>query len=211
MKLTLYYAPFACSLVPLITLHEAAAQFEVLPISLKKGQQRTPEYLRINPKGKVPALDVDGELITENPAILSFIASAYPAARLLPTDPQDVIRALSLMAWCASGLHPPLSRINSPAKFCDLPGSEASTIRIAVEETAKNLRIVDAMLAGRDWAFGEWTAVDAYLFWVWRRSGQLIPSLPALPNYAAHGERMVKRASVVKAFALEKEVQARDA
>ena len=211
MKLTLYYAPAACSLVPLITLHEAAAQFTVKPISLKKGQQRTPEYLRINPKGKVPALDADGELITENVAILSFLANAFPAARLLPTDPKDAIRALSLMAWCASGLHPPLTRINAPARFCDLPGAEESIRRLAAEDLVKNFKVVDAMLAGRDWVFGNWTAVDAYLFWVWRRFGQINSTLPAVPNYAAHGERMMQRASVQKALAFEKEVQAGDA
>ena len=219
MKLTLYYAPFTCALVPLITLNEAAAQFAVEAIALKNGQQRTPEYLRINPKGKVPALDADGELLTENPAILSFLARAFPAASLLPTEPRDAIRALSLMCWCAAGLHPPLSRINSPLKFCDLPGSEEGVIRLSAEEQLKNFNIVDALLAGRDWVFDDWTSVDAYLFWVWRRfgqlsgrlSGQLRTSIPPFPNYAAHGERMMKRASVQKALAFEKEVLGRQA
>src|SRR5258708_30377229 len=107
MKLTLYYAPIACSLVPLVTLHESGAKFEVKPISLKDKQQHNAEYLRINPKAKVPVLVVDGEPLTENVAILTWLASAFPAKKLLPTDPKNSIKALSLMSWCASGLHPP--------------------------------------------------------------------------------------------------------
>lgn len=208
MKLTLYYAPFTCALVPLIALHEAAAQFSVETISLKKGQQRTPEYLRINSKGKVPVLMADGDLLTENVAILSFLAAAFPAARLLPGDAKNGIRALSLMGWCASGLHPPLSRIHGPAKFCDLPDGQASVIRLSVEEQLKNFNIVETMLAGRDWVFDDWTVLDAYLFWAWRRFGQLSTAIPSYPNYAAHGERMMKRASVEKALAFEKAVLA---
>lgn len=210
MKLTLYYAPFTCALVPLITLHEAGAEFIIEPVSLKKGQQRTPEYLRVNPKGKVPTLDVEGEMISENVAIITFLANTFPAAKLLPTEARNAIRALSLMAWCAAGMHPPLARINNPAKVCDLPGSEESIRRLAYEELVKNFKIVDAMLDGRDWVFGEWTAADAYLFWVWRRFGQLWPSRPRFANYDGHGERMMKRASVEKSIAFEKEVLARD-
>ena len=78
MKLTLYYAPIACSLVPLITLNESGAPFDVHPVLLAKGQQKTPEYLKLNPKGKVPALAIDGDVLTENVAILSWIAGQFP-------------------------------------------------------------------------------------------------------------------------------------
>jgi len=139
MKLTLYYAPVACSLVPLVTLHESGAEFEVKPISLKNKQQHNTDYLRINPKGKVPVLVVDGE---------------------------------------------------------------------APEEVIKNFKIVDGLLAGREWMFDHWTAVDAYLFWVWRRFGIFKIEIPPFPNYAGHGERMMKRESVKRALAFEREVQA---
>ena len=209
MKLTLYYAPVACSLVPLVTLHESGAEFDVQPISLKDGQQRSPEYLRINPKSKVPVLVIDGEALTENVAILTWLAGAFPAAKLLPTDPKNAIKALSLMAWCASGLHPPLTRIFYPARFCDAPGSEESVRKLAVEEVVKSFKIVDGLLAGREWVFDHWTAVDAYLFWVWRRFGIFKIELPPFPNYAGHGERMMKRESVQRALAFERKVLAR--
>src|SRR6266581_1814401 len=177
MRLTLYYAPIACSLVPLVTLHESGAQFEVKPISLKNGQHKTSEYMRINPKSKVPVLVVDGEALTENVAILTWLASAFPTAKLLPTNPKNAIRALSLMAWCASGLHPPLTRIFDPARYCSVPGSEESIRKLALEEVIKNFKIV----------------------------------IPPFPNYAAHGERMMKRESAKRALAFEREVLAQAA
>lgn len=209
MKLTLYYAPVACSLVPLVTLHESGAEFDVIPISLKNGDQRSAEYLRINPKSKVPVLVIDGEALTENVAILTWLANAFPAKKLLPREPKNSIKAVSLMAWCASGMHPPLTRIFYPARFCDAPGTEDSVRRLAVAEVLKNFRIADAMLAGREWVFEHWTAVDAYLFWCWRRFGFAQVELPPLPNYAAHAARMLKRENVQRALAFEKEVLAR--
>ena len=208
MKLTLYYAPIACSLVPLVTLHESGADFDVKPISLRNKQQHDAEYLRINPKGKVPVLVVDGEVLTENVAILTWLANAFPAKKLLPTDPKNAIKALSLMAWCASGLHPPLTRIFDPARYCSVPGSEESIRKLALEEVIKNFRIVDGMLAGKEWTFDHWTAVDAYFFWVWRRFGVFKIEIPPFPNYADHAERMMKRDSINRALAFELEVQA---
>jgi glutathione S-transferase len=211
MKLTLYYAPIACSLVPLVTLHESGAEFEVKPVSLKNKQQHDVEYLRINPKAKVPVLVVDGEALTENVAILTWLANAFPARKLLPSDPKNSIKALSLMAWCASGLHPPLSRIFDPARFCNVPGSEESVRKLALGEVIKNFKIVDGILAGKEWMFDHWTAVDAYLFWVWRRFGVFKIEIPPFPNYAGHGDRMMKRESVKRALDFEREVQAQAA
>ena len=127
MKLTLYYAPIACSLVPLVTLHESGADFDVKPISLKNKQQHEAEYLRINPKGKVPVLVVDGEVLTENVAILTWLANAFRAKKLLPTDPKNAIKALSLMAWCASGLHLPSPGSSTRPAIAASPGAKRAS------------------------------------------------------------------------------------
>src|SRR6266705_1175286 len=142
MKLTLYYAPIACALVLLLRLHEAGAEFDVRQISLKTTQQHNSDYLRINPKAKVPVIVVDGEALTENVAILTWLANAFPAKKLLPADPKDSIKALLLMAWCASGLHPPLTRIFDPPRYCSVPGSGESIRKLALEEVIKNFKIV---------------------------------------------------------------------
>ena len=131
MQLILYYAPNACSLVPYVTLTEAGAPFEVHPLNFRKSQHMMPEYLRLNPKHKVPVLVIDGEPLTENVAIQIWIARHFPEAQLLPVDPMRELHAISLLAWCASGIHPFLSRINSPPRVCDLPGAEESVRRLA--------------------------------------------------------------------------------
>src|SRR6267154_995603 len=100
--------PIACSLVPVIALHEAGAEFELRVVDFRTGAHMSTEYLRINPKHKVPVLDIDGEPLTENVAILQWIARHYPDAQLLPAGEQE-FKALSVLAWCASGIHPHLT------------------------------------------------------------------------------------------------------
>jgi glutathione S-transferase len=117
MEITLYYAPIACSLVPYVTLTEANANFSVQTINLQKGQQNSADYLRLNPKHKVPLLLVDGKPLTENVAIQIWIAHNFPKAALLPSDPWQELRAISMLSWCPSSIHPLLSRINSRLRF----------------------------------------------------------------------------------------------
>ena len=94
MKLTLYYAPMTCATVPYITLTEAGADFAVRNVNSRTGELRTPEYLAINPKHKVPVLMIDGEPLTENIAIQIWIARQFTKARLLPAEPRAEIKAI---------------------------------------------------------------------------------------------------------------------
>jgi glutathione S-transferase len=208
MEIVLYYAPIACSLVPYVTLTEANAKFEVRTVNLRKQQQNTPEYLKLNPKHKVPVLVVDGRTLTENVAINTWVARTFPDAKLLPTDPWQQLQATSLMSWCASGIHPFLTRINSPVKVSDAADSEDSVRRLAREHLVENYKIADAMLAGREYFFQHFTAADAHFYWAYRRGTQLVPDLPTFPNCSAHFERMQGRPSVQKVLAFEKSVQA---
>lgn len=206
MKLTLYYAPGTCALVPYVTLTEAGVVFDVRNLNTRTGENNTPEFLAVNPKHKVPVLLIDGEPLTENIAIQIWIARAFPQANLLPRDPKAEIKAISLMAWCASGIHPHLTPNARPQNFCDLPGSEESVKRVANKLLFEDLEIADALLAGRDWFFEHFTVVDAYFFWCFRRALSFKLDLSALANCMAHFERMQKRASVQKVYAYEKQV-----
>jgi glutathione S-transferase len=208
MTIVLYYAPGACSLVPYVTLTEANASFDVRPLNFRKGQQMTADYLKLNPKHKVPLLIVDGKPLTENVAIQSFIARTFPQAKLLPADPWQELQAISIMSWCASGMHPFLSRINSPAKVCDLPGAEPSVRKLATDLLFESFTIADDMLKGRDWFFDHFTAADAHFFWAFRRAGQLNVDLSGFPNALTHSERMKQRPSVQKVLAYEQSVLA---
>jgi glutathione S-transferase len=139
MEIVLYYAPNTCALAPYVTLTEAGADFEVRPLNFRKRQNFSPEYLKINPKHKVPALVVDGKIMTENVAIHQWVHRTFPDAKILPTDPWDQLRAISLHAWCASGIHPFLSRINNPPKVCDATGASESVIKFATEGLVREL------------------------------------------------------------------------
>lgn len=208
-KLEFYFSPGACSLATHIALEEAGAEFDAQPISLKKGQQYTPEYLALNPKGKVPLLVVDGKPLTENVAILSYLNRAYPQAKLLPVgDPMREAEALSFIAWCASGVHTVIGRFFAPQKICDLADSRDNVLNIAAEGTAKNFALIEKTLAGKDWVFGEWSAADAYIFVFWRWALGLKLDVAPYPNYAQHFERMMQRPAVQRALAREKDSQA---
>jgi glutathione S-transferase len=203
MQLTLYYAPRACSLVPLVTLHEADARFDIVNVNLSRQQHQDPAYLKINPKHKVPVLAMDGDPLTENVAIQIWIARTFPQARLMPADPLLEIKAISLLAWCASGIHPALTPNAQPGQFCDVAGTEDSVRRIAQKKLRENYRIADDLLAGRDWFFEHFTAVDAYFFWCFRRGILFNIDLSEFGNCTAHFERMLLRDSVQKALAYE--------
>ena len=170
MTLQLYYTPVACSMVPYINLTEAQADFEVMPLNFSKGEHMSPEYLRLNPKHRVPVLMIDGEPLTENVAINLWIARTFPQAKLLPIDPKQEIKAISLMAWCASGIHPALTPNALPKRFCDAPDSEESVKQCAQKLLAEHFGIADSLLAGREWFFDHYTAPDAYFFWTFLRA-----------------------------------------
>jgi glutathione S-transferase len=209
MELALYYAPNTCALAPYITLTEAGADFEARPLDFRRRENFSPEYLKINPKHKVPALVVGGKFLTENVAIHQWVHRTFPKARILPADPWDELQAISLHAWCASGIHPFLSRINNPAKVCDAAGASDSVIKFATEGLLENFRIGDEKLAGQEYFFDHFTAPDAHFFWCTRRATQLGVDLSAFPNVMAHFKRMQERPSVKKLLAFEKEVQER--
>ena len=208
MEIVLYYAPITCALAPYITLTEANAKFEVRPVNLRKRQQVTPEYLKLNPKHKVPVLVIDGQKLTENAAIHLWVARHFPQANLLPSDPWQELQAISLHSWCSSGIHPYLSRINSPPRVCDVAGAEDSVRRLAAEQLFANYKIADDLLAGREYFFDHFTSVDAHFYWCFRRGTQFDLDLSGFKNCMAHFERMQTRPSVQKLLAFEKTVQA---
>jgi glutathione S-transferase len=208
MQIVLYYSPIACSLVPYVTLTEAGAKFEVRNVNLRKGEQNSPDYLKLNPKHKVPVLVVDGQTLTENVAIQLWIARHFPQAKLLPADPWHELKAISIMSWCASGIHPFLARINAPPRVCDMAGADGSVRRLAAGQLYENYQIADDLLARREYFFDHFTAADAHFFWCFRRGTQFELDLSKYKNCQAHFERLQNRPSVRQCLAHEKAAQA---
>ena len=206
MKLTLYYAPYTCALVPYVTLTEAGATFEVQNVNTRSGQNKSAEFMRVNRKAKVPVLEIDGEVLTENLALQVWIARQFPAAKLLPASPMDEIKAISLMSWFGTAIHPHLTPNARPERYCDVPGSEESVKRLANKLLFEDFTIANDLLAGREWFFSHFTAVDAYFFWCFRRAATFKLDVSGFKNCMAHFTRMQERASVKKVLAYEKQV-----
>jgi len=205
--MTLFFSPGACSLASHIGLEETGAPYELEPILLAKGQQRTEEYLKINPRGKVPALNVDGKILVENTAILTYLARTYPDKKLLPADPAEEARCIGTMCWFSSVVHPSYSRFHRPARF-----AESDSAYAAVEESGRksfwaSLQEIDSLIQGNEWIMGKaFTAVDGYalVFYGWgARSGFPMTELRA---YTAWRERMMQRPTVKKSVESEDRV-----
>ena len=202
MQITLHYAPIACSLVPFVALTEAGAEFEVNVVNFFKGEHMSPDYLQLNPKHKVPVLVVDGEPLTENVAILQWVARSFDGAELLPGG-MDEFRAISLMSWCASGIHPTLTPNVLPQRYCDLPGSEEAVKQCAHKVMHENFAIAESLLGGREWFFDHFTIPDIYFFWCFRRAKHLEIDVSAYESCNAHFDRVAERPSVAKVLAFE--------
>ena len=205
--LTLYFCPGACSTASHIGLEESGAQYVEKPIMLPKGEQKTDAYLKINPRGKVPALDVDGKILTENTAILTYVAQKFPDKKLLPADSFEAARAISTMAWFSNIVHPSYTHYMRPERFAaDAAGQPT------VKETGKktfwtNLQEIDGLLAGKEWMMGsQFTVVDGYalVFYGWGIRAEL--PVKELKNYTAFIERMLKRPAVKKVLTSEESV-----
>jgi len=205
--LTLYFSPGACSLASHIGLEESGASYQTKPILLAKGQQRTEEYLKINPRGKVPTLDADGKILVENTAILTYIARRFPDKKLMPADPAEEARCIGTMCWFSSVVHPSYQRAHRPERF-----AEGEAAAAAVKENGKksfwaNCQEIDAMIAGHDWVMGNaYTLVDPYalVFYGWGARGGF--PMKDLRAYTAWQERMMDRPSVRKCVEDEQSV-----
>ncbi len=205
--LTLYFCPGACSLASHIALEETGAPYELKPIILAKGQQRTDTYLKINPRGKVPSLSIDGEILVENTAIITYLARKFPAKKLLPADPLEEARSIATMCWFSSVVHPSYQCSHRPERFAD-----GDTAQAAVRENGRksfwaNLQEIDSMIQGKEWIMGrEFTAVDGYalVFYGWGVRSEF--PVKELGAYTAWRERMMKRPTVKKSVESEESV-----
>lgn len=205
--LTLYMSPDACSLAAHIALEEAGAAFEIRPLSLRRGDQKRPGYLKIHRHGKVPALVVDGRPIIENVAILSWIAERYPEAGLLPAGGLARIEALSFLSWLASVVHPSFNPLLGPQYFAETEEARREIGGKARAMVMHNLHQADGLLEGRPYALGDFSLVDAHLFVFFNWAMLLKLDTTALPNYAAHFERMKARPAVQRVLACEAEAR----
>jgi glutathione S-transferase len=205
--LTLYFSPGACSLASHIGLEETGAPYEAKPILLAKQQQRTEEYLKINPRGKVPSLDADGKILVENTAILTYLARRFPEKKLMPADPAEEARGIGTMCWFSSIVHPSYQRVNRPERFAEGQGAHDAVKENGRKSFWANCQEIDSMFQGKDWIMGnEYTLVDPYalVFYGWGVRGGF--PMKELKAYTAWQERMMQRPTVRKTVESEQNV-----
>jgi glutathione S-transferase len=202
---TLYYAPNTCSLASHIALVDAGAEYRLERLSFKKEEQRQPDYLAINPKGRVPALVTPRGTLTETPAMLAFIAQSYPEARLAPAgDPFSFGEVQAFNSYICSTLHVAHAHRMRGTRWADEPEAiEAMKKKVPESVGACFALIEEKMLRGPFVTGQSYTVCDPYLFTVaqWLEGDGVDPA--RIPRIIEHRQRMSERPSVQKAIAEE--------
>ncbi|MDK1488871.1 glutathione S-transferase N-terminal domain-containing protein [Sinorhizobium sp. 7-81] len=201
--LKLFYAPGTCSLASHIALEEAGASYEARRVDFAKAEQTTPEYLAVNPKGRVPALVTDHGVLTETPAILAYIAQSFPDRRLAPLDdPFEFARLQSFLSYLCSTVHVAHAHARRGARWADDPAAhEAMKAKVASNMGDCFALIERDMFAGPFVMGEDYTIADPYLFTIanWLEADGVDPG--RFPRVLDHRNRMVARPAVAKVLA----------
>lgn len=199
--LKLYYSPGACAMASHIALEESGADYEVVAINLGKGEQKTPEYLAINPAGVTPALVVDRGVITQNGAIFTYLAQSFPDRHLAPVgDIFEMARFNAFNGFLGSSVHPALGKV-----LFSRPPLEGEARTEAVDLALGKLQLVEDSLLEGPWVFGDaFTLADGYLmvFERWARQAGLLDT-GRFPGLNAHLDLTQARAAVGRVLAAE--------
>ena len=201
--LKLFYAPNTCALASRIALEEAGADYDIARINFAQNEQRSADYLKINPKGRVPALVTEKGILTETPAILIYVAQAFPAAKLaMLDDPFEFARLQAFNSYIASTVHVNHAHGRRGARWAN-EQSSFDDMKAKVSETmAASMRLIELDFFEGPWVMGEqYTVADPYLFtmasWL-EGDGVDINDLPIIKD---HFERMRARPAVQRALA----------
>lgn len=206
MTIALYYSPGSCSLAPHIVLNEIGQPFELRKFATAGRANYSAEYLAINPKGRIPALEIDGFILTEDPAILAYLGRRFPGAGLYPADASEAeARCLELLAWSSNTVHVAYAQLFRPERFVpDEPSYPAvkESGRINYERC---LADIEKRLRRQEYAVGaRFSVVDPFwlVFYRWgmRSSYDMRSRFPA---YTAYAERLCERSSVQRALSVE--------
>jgi glutathione S-transferase len=204
--LKLYFAPGTCALATHIALAEAGADYTAERIDFKTNQQQSPEYLAINPKGRVPALVTDRGVLTENPAMLAYIAQSFPKAKLAPLDdPYAFAQVQSINSYLSSTVHVAHSHKGRGYRWATEESSFADMKKTLPKSMGAVFGLLEQNMLKGPWMMGEsYTICDPYLFTLtgWLEGDGV--DIATLPKVADHFKRMKDRPAVQKALAEEK-------
>ena len=203
--LKLYYAPHTCALATHIVLEEAGTDYSTVRIDFAKTEQRSPEYLKVNPKGRVPALVTDRGVLTETPAMLAFVAQSFPAAGLAPFDDAFAFAEVQAFnSYLCSTLHVAHSHRMRGHRWADDEAAIAAMQRKVPQSVGACYELIERDMLEGPWVMGErYTICDPYLFTLaqWLEDDGVDPA--RIPRVVDHRRRVSERGAVRKAIAEE--------
>jgi glutathione S-transferase len=192
--LTLYYAPATCALASHLALAHAGAKFDLVRIDFSKTEQRSPGYLRINPKGRVPALVTERGILTETPAMLQFIAQSHPEAKLAPIDNwYELAQMNSLNSYLCSTVHVAHAHRMRGHRWADEPAAWEAMKRKVPQSVGEAFGLIESEFLRGPWVLGERFSVsDYYLLTLARWLEADGADLTRLPRVLEHRSRMLQ-------------------
>ncbi len=201
--LKLYYTPGTCALASHIALAEAGADYTLQKVDFKANQQNSPDYLKINPKGRVPVLVTDRGVLTETPALLAYIAQSFPQAKLAPVDDAFAFAEVqSFNSYLCSTVHVAHAHRVRGSRWASEETSFADMKRKVPETVGGCFALIERAMFRGPWVMGEqYTICDPYLFTIaqWLEGDGV--DIKAFPGIADHFTRMSERPAVKKALA----------
>ena len=196
----LYYAPGTCALASHIALEEAGASYTAERLDFKANQQQSPDYLKVNPKGRVPSLVTEKGILTETPAILAYIAQTFPKAKLAPLDdPYTFAQVQSFNNYLCATVHVAHAHKGRGYRWASDESSFADMKRTLPKSMASCVELIEKGMLKGPWVMGEqYTVCDCYLYTIslWLEGDSV--DLKSLPKVADHMKRMADRPAVKK-------------
>jgi glutathione S-transferase len=200
--LKLYYAPQTCALASHIALEEAGANYETIRLSFKSEDQKKPDYLRINPKARVPALITDRGVLTETPALLIYIAQSFPAARLAPLDdPFALAKMQAFNSYLCSTVHVAHAHRMRGARWTDDAAAIESMKKKVPQTVGECFALIEREMFEGPWVMGkDYSVADGYLFTLTQWLAADGVDIDKTPKIAGHFRRAGERPAVRKAI-----------
>jgi glutathione S-transferase len=210
VHLKLYHFPGACSRVTMTALETVGAEYEDEMVNLMAGAHMQPAYQCTNPRGKVPALLIDGQLLSENAAILCWINATYPEAGLLPATNSEFEKSqqLSDLFWLSSVWHPYVRANKMPIRWTT--GDTAPVRERGVELLTPCVRQLEERLSEGQWWYGAWSILDVYFYWAYTTAEEGQFDLSSYPNINRHRAQIVALPAFQRAISREQAAKVRD-
>jgi glutathione S-transferase len=206
VTITLYYSPGACSLAPHIVLEELGIDYELELVSVSDGKTESPEYLRINPKGRVPALYFGEPILTEAPAILLYLGAYNVKMDLLPVDPNGLSRCVEWFNWLSGTVHSvAFGQLWRPQRFTDDQSDYSAISSKGKENIIDTFSVIEEKFMEKSWAVNEkYSVVDPYVLVFFRWGNRIgLDMRKNYPNWTRHVMRVMERPAVLRALEQE--------